>query len=194
MPHNHLYYTVRDLSELGKAVSYIVGSLTISLLLSMAISYFDELDIKNKIRDWSQFFSFAFFTFCITGILVVILKVFIGRNRPDADTHFANWVFRPLNFDHLFQSFPSGHTQTVFTFAFLVAMRSRSLRAPVFIFAVLVSFSRILRNVHFLSDVMGGIFVAWIGLHLAQRLHFALISRFTSAHENAIALQAFEAP
>lgn len=132
----------------------------------MTLSYFDDLEIKNKVRG----------------------------SRPDVESHFANWIFRPFNFDHLFQSFPSGHTQTVFTFAFLVVMRSKSLRIPAFIFAALVSFSRILRNVHFLSDVMGGILVAWLGLQLAQRLHFALISRFTGAHENAIALQAFETP
>lgn len=164
------------------------------LLFSIALSYCNNIEIRNKIRDWSQFFGFAFFTFCITGIIEIILKVIIGRARPDVDTHFANWVFRPFNFDHLFQSFPSGHTQTVFTFAFLVALRSRSLRLPVFLFAALVSFSRILRNVHFLSDVMGGILIAWIGLQLAQRLHFVLISRLTGAHEKALSLQAFEAP
>ena len=170
LPRTPLYYLIRDLSDLGKAMWYVVGTIVLYALFSGLSAFCQNLEYKEKFTDWAKYFGFAALTLCVSGVLEIFLKMLIGRGRPAETADFSNMMFHPISFDHLYQSFPSGHTQTAFTCAFLVAARARSLRIPALLFGIFIAWTRIMQNAHFLSDTVGGLLIAWLGLLLTQWL------------------------
>lgn len=177
------------LTDWGKGGYYIKAS-AILWLIFLFLSLFVA---KGWIDKTGQFFLNCFLTLLFCGGLVNLLKIIVGRIRPYASQLEGHplLAFEPLNFHHHFQSFPSGHSQVVFTVTFLVGYKVPWLRWPLLIFALAISSTRVIRNAHFLSDVVGGVLVAWVGYHLAQwilekyelprRINFRLLRLFRKA-------------
>jgi len=91
------------------------------------------------------------------------LRYAIGRDRPPvrfAEPHAL--VHVPAN-----PSFPSGHAATSFACAALLAWLTPLPRAPLFVLAALIAFSRVYDGVHYPLDVVGG---AVLGLLVATAL------------------------
>jgi undecaprenyl-diphosphatase len=91
------------------------------------------------------------------------LRYAIGRDRPPvrfAEPHAL--VHVPAN-----PSFPSGHAATSFACATLLAWLTPLPRAPLFVLAALIAFSRVYDGVHYPLDVVGG---AVLGLLVATAL------------------------
>lgn len=168
LPTNSFVYSLRDFTDLGKAMPYIVGTLVLLLAAIVACHFSGDSNRQRKCLDWVQYLSFCILTFAVTGVCEMAVKMLIGRHRPDGALAFANAIFEPVNFDHLFQSFPSGHTQAVFTFALLLVRRFPHAWLPALLYASLIAITRLLLNAHFLSDVFGGILMAWLGLGLTE--------------------------
>lgn len=96
----------------------------------------------------------------------LFLKELFARVRPFAlfesdPVKYAVWgteylfpelVYKPSSF-----SFPSGHTASAFAAAVAVLWHNRKIGIPVFIFSLLMGFSRIYVQVHYCSDVIGGL-------------------------------------
>ena len=94
------------------------------------------------------------------------LKYSVGRERPaggDPDE------FHPFSSSNLWQSFPSGHAVVAFSMATAVAMEAHS--APVTVLgytaASMVAWSRIYKDKHWTSDVVGGALVGAAASHAA---------------------------
>jgi membrane-associated phospholipid phosphatase len=103
------------------------------------------------------------------GLLGVLLKVIVGRARPDLVDPVATAAGR---------SFPSGHALNATVALGLLVLVLGSLLTPgrrrlawvaAVLGIVLVSASRVLLGVHFLSDVTAGVLVgaAWLGITAA---------------------------
>jgi membrane-associated phospholipid phosphatase len=89
-----------------------------------------------------------------TNLVVEALKRSIGRARPDGEQRRSN------------SSFPSSHAANAFALACVLGRRWRR-GLPVFVaLALLVAFSRMYLNRHFLSDVVAGALIgttwAWV--------------------------------
>lgn len=77
-----------------------------------------------------------------------LLKVTVGRERPDGSNN---------------RSFPSGHASETFTLAVIAEKHyGWKLGAPMYAFAGFVSYSRLEKNVHWLSDVLAGATLGYI--------------------------------
>ena len=79
----------------------------------------------------------------------------------DSWTGFLPVVFDRPRFDHPTQSFPSGHTATVFGLAFGLAWLCRRGQLFFLALACLAGFQRILVQAHWPSDVIAGVLVAY---------------------------------
>lgn len=168
MPRGPFLDFYRSLTELGKAYLYLQGSFLAWIGFTLLSRRPEFHKWRPKLKDMTQFAQFSFLAFVTTGLLTALLKFFVGRSRPTIAC--SPHVLSPISFDHIFQSFPSGHTQTVFTFALLVSAKNPSARALAFLFAILIAGTRLARNVHFLSDVLGGIVVAMVGFWITEAL------------------------
>ena len=110
----------------------------------------------------------------ISGILTNVFKIIYGRARPRylAEGETADWSLFAFDWSH--QSFPSGHTTTLFAFAVAMCFLLPRFRVWLIAFAVVGGLARIAVNAHFLSDViagaaMGGFIAWWLRGFLARR-------------------------
>ena len=158
----------RNLTDIGKAELYFKLSLIAWIVFGLSSEITNCKDLRRQLLEQSHEAWFALITLINSGLITVALKFIVGRTRPHVSQSCSHHEFQMFSFDHLFQSFPSGHTQAVFTFAFLLSRRFPPMRYPAIIFAMLIAGTRVSRNVHFVSDVIGGILVASVGLVLTE--------------------------
>jgi len=111
-------------------------------------------------RRWPRkYFWYVAVSLVITAIMVHALKWGIGRPRP----------YRVISGLHKMtdggqSSFPSGHTAEVFTLLFAL-MRLRLFKWLTLFLAVgalFIAYTRMVFGVHYLTDILGGIGVAWL--------------------------------
>ncbi len=101
------------------------------------------------------------------------LKWFFGRCRPPMYFDDGSYGFTWVSNKYLQNSFPSGHTLRVFSFATALALILPRLKFLPPVLAVLVGVSRVVVGKHYPSDVMFGCF---IGVTCAIWCHFILFS------------------
>ncbi|MGE3759326.1 MAG: phosphatase PAP2 family protein, partial [Pseudobdellovibrionaceae bacterium] len=115
--------------------------------------------LKNsKLREFS---AFSFFALAAVGFVLHILKLSIGRQRPYMTETYESQVFSPFRMD--WNSFPSGHSQVVFTVATLAALVFPKWRVLYFILALALAFTRVITHQHFMSDILMGATVGFLG-------------------------------
>ena len=96
----------------------------------------------------------------LTGLIVGngILKNLFARSRPCwLRPEIQLLIENPKDF-----SFPSGHTLASFISAFILIFTKSRLRYAALITASVIAFTRLYLYVHFPSDVLGGIVLAFI--------------------------------
>lgn len=91
-----------------------------------------------------------------SGVLVLGLKIIIGRARPQ--TGEDSTAFHPFSLRSNHQALPSGHAASAFAVAAVVGEQSESWSIDVlaYSFATLVALSRVHDNKHWASDVFIG--------------------------------------
>lgn len=157
-------------TELGKADYYILA-----LLLAWAIGRAGFLraapmGVANTWAALARASGFIMASLAFSAIFVHILKLTVGRARPKE--LFANDVYAafPFSFDTSLSSFPSGHSQTVWSImAALMFLYPRAW--PLFAsWAAVIASSRIIVGSHFPSDVLMGSFIAVLSaLYVRQK-------------------------
>lgn len=106
----------------------------------------------------------SWFSLGLAMLIAWIIKNLIMRVRPElgliAETGF---------------SFPSGHAAAVFSVYPLLREKFRNFSSYWLVFAILILFSRLYLNVHYLSDVIGGALVGLIAGSFVISKHFKVI-------------------
>ena len=150
----------------------VLGDTTIALLLIMPL-------LVRK-PQWSMQFLFAavFATLYAHG-----MKELFSSLRPPAV--LSTEQFHLIGFALQNNSFPSGHTTTIFLLAgwFAMAVLSGWARVSIVAIALLVGLSRIACGVHWPLDVLGGIAGGWLcalaGISLANHWTAFSANRYT---------------
>lgn len=122
--------------------------------------------ISSRYRDMGII---LFFTLLFSSVVTnVVLKLLFARPRPcHMDTEIPLLINRPLDF-----SFPSGHTMTSFAAATIILHTNQMLGIIAFVFAVLISFSRLYLFVHFPSDVLAGILFGILSAYIMLMIFY----------------------
>lgn len=99
----------------------------------------------------------------VTGLIVTILKIGIGRFRPSMLAEHGLSGFSPFNFASGQGSYPSGHSQVIF--AAMIGLHFVYPRYDFIYFslAVIVAVSRLMIGVHFLGDILLGAAIGGCG-------------------------------
>ncbi len=103
----------------------------------------------------------------LVGFLIgnVVLKNLVARPRPC-------WIMPDVSLlvgvpgDY---SFPSGHTASSFVSAFVLLRANRKIGIPAIILACVIAFSRLYLFVHFPTDILGGVLVAYIAYMIVNK-------------------------
>jgi len=151
--HHLIPYSVPVL----RIISYTTTFISIALVLMVLIT-----SIVKKSRSIRK----QFFVLASVLILVAIvsqgLKTFIYRERP-----FKTYLFIEKLSEGGGSSFPSGHTLEAFAMATSLSLlfAKKKIVIPVYLWAMLVAYSRMALGVHYPSDVLAGViigsFIGW---------------------------------
>lgn len=98
-------------------------------------------------------------TFIFSGLAAQIIKKTVGAPRPSVALAASGYSHFLPGFSHGgYESFPSGHTTTIFALCMLLALFTHDARKQLllFIVALATGYSRIYLGSHFLGDVLAG--------------------------------------
>ncbi|MBY0430039.1 MAG: phosphatase PAP2 family protein, partial [Rhodospirillales bacterium] len=118
---------------------------------------------RGRLLRYAHAAAFLFLSVAASGLLVNAMKFLIGRMRPRHLFESGLYGFIPFNHVWSMNSFPSGHSQTIW--AAMTALLFILPRYDVLwlLVAVLVSLSRLVTTVHYFSDVLFG---SYLGIAL----------------------------
>ncbi len=111
----------------------------------------------------------------IAAAIVFPVKYIVGRKRPEDTDKVLDFGFH--DFD---ASFPSGHTALSFAFFGTFAKQYNDGIKPYIFYTIptLVGISRIYKNKHWLSDVVGGAIVGLTSVYLGEVFHDKIFVHF----------------
>ena len=162
--HHLIPYSTPVLRVISNSTTYISVALTLMVLIISIVKRWKSLR--------RQFFILAL-VLVLVAIVSQGLKSIIYRERP-----FITYPFIEKLSDGGGSSFPSGHTLEAFSMAVALSLlfSKKKLIIPVYVWAMLVAYSRMALGVHYPSDVLAGIFIGtFIGLSVPWGFY-----RFTS--------------
>jgi len=110
-------------------------------------------------------FGFIFLGVGVPGLVVTVVKRWIGRARPSAAGPFAyEWFsWRPE-----YASLPSGHAAAVFSALVAIGALWPRTRPVLWIYALLIAISRVVVSAHYPSDVFAGAACGALGAILVR--------------------------
>jgi len=150
----------RNITEIGEAGIYFV----------LAI-------LALFIKKWRKKAGFFLASMLTCGLALHLIKFAVGRTRPHKIPDHNPFVFEPFNFHHHFQSFPSGHSQTLFTIATFIALLFPRSLIWIMALALYLAFTRAFTLAHFVSDVWAG---ATLGLLITALTLRHLVQKYGS--------------
>lgn len=118
----------------------------------------------------------ALFAVFIAWLIAELIKYFFPTLRPFAiNGREVDVLIKPFD-----GAFPSGHTAEAFALAVTVFMHDRKVGWWFLASALLIGVARVLANVHYPIDILGGAFLGTIIAVVVERLHFSdLVNRFS---------------
>ncbi|MGA8615589.1 MAG: phosphatase PAP2 family protein [Xanthobacteraceae bacterium] len=114
-------------------------------------------------------FGFLFIAVALPSLFDTTIKRLIGRARPYADIPGDPFTYRPFTWRSEFASLPSGHATTAAAAAFAIGAMWPRTRWVMWLYALVIMFSRVVVLSHHPSDVVAGALVGTVGAALVRR-------------------------
>ena len=164
------YLPARELTDQGLSGRYFALSILVWLFCRFVVPRIASLKSKFKRADYFRRWGLNFLlALLVSGALIHLVKILVGRQRPHVTETFDPLVFKPFNIHWYWQSFASGHSQVMFTVATLMIAAFPRGRWAWILYATLVCLTRVIVEDHFLSDTIFGACVGYVGALLAMR-------------------------
>ncbi|HKB88868.1 MAG TPA: phosphatase PAP2 family protein [Patescibacteria group bacterium] len=157
-----------DLAE-DFLVRFLASFLIWFLFVGLIVLWFIDGKIKKEQVVHALFASlFAWLT-------AIVIKHFFPTLRPFmANGREIDVLFKPMN-----GSFPSEHTVIAFALSVTIFMHDKKVGWVFLVSALLIGAARVLANVHYPIDIIGGAFVGTIVAVIVEKLHFLeLVNKF----------------
>jgi undecaprenyl-diphosphatase len=146
------------ITELGISTWYLVGFFALFFIF-----------IFSRQKIYAHRVLFLFCSIAVSGIVANIIKVIIGRSRPEMLFEKGLYGIHFFNYTHGLTSFPSGHASTTFSLALALSLIFPRYRFLLFCFALTVGASRVIITSHYFSDALGGAYVGMMTVFFLRR-------------------------
>jgi undecaprenyl-diphosphatase len=140
-----------------------------TLCLAMAISPSMPRLSRGVLAAVTSRFLFLFWAIAAPGLFSAIIKRLIGRARPYVDVNDNPFTYMPFAWRPEYASLPSGHATTVASVAVAFGALWPRARPVLWLYALVIMFSRIVVMAHHPSDVVAGAVVGATGAALMRR-------------------------
>jgi membrane-associated phospholipid phosphatase len=150
------------ITDWAKGLPWIIAALLVYVAVQAMMAWRGETPFLRRASD----FSLALLaSFVAASIVLHGIKTFLGRRRPRDDFEHGLYGFRYFTWELQYDSFPSGHSMTIFCVAVVLCAIAPVL-APLWLaLATGLALTRAMLTAHFFSDVLIG---AGIGLIVAR--------------------------
>jgi len=145
---------------LGKSLGWLLLSAGLALFWAARARLSRPGPGQSRCRRRALASAFLFAAVAVSGILANLIKLAVGRLRPNLFLSDGSYGFEPWHLDSNLRGFPSGHATTMFALAFAIALIRPGWRPPALAVAIVIAATRVVINAHYLSDVIGGLLVA----------------------------------
>ena len=167
--------TFRTITVIGDATWWLV-IFVIGLSVSLLGPQLPILEKhEEKFKRYKSIFLYLILSCVVSGILHHIIKIIVGRYRPRYLFTEDLYGFSPFNFDIAMNSFPSGHSQTIFSICVALSIIYPRHLILFLLLAIMVGVSRIMILAHFPSDVIFGAYLGIVTAILLNRYYFRVL-------------------
>jgi membrane-associated phospholipid phosphatase len=165
----YLFTPFHTITDLGLSIWFLVPFGIIVLCLAAVISPALPRITQGVLGALAARFAFLFLAIAVPGLFVSIVKRLIGRARPYVGAHDNPFAYRPFGWEPAYASLPSGHATTVAGAAIAIGALFPRARPVLWLYALLIMFSRVVVLDHHPSDVIAGALVGAVGALLVRR-------------------------
>lgn len=162
-----VYFYSREITNVGLSTHYFIIALAGYIWARFLYSRFSFVRLgrtENQRRLTQVYSLFLFKCLALIGITLQLFKLVFGRLRPHASENFHNATFEPISLHWHWHSFPSGHSQVLFTAATFCAVIWPRGRWFFLAAAFLLALTRVSTHQHFLSDMIAGGLLGYLGV------------------------------
>ncbi len=152
---------IENLTKYFTGATKMILGILLGLIIFVLVSQFSKKILKNL--DQQKAINTLKIFFLVVGVIYTI-KYLIGRVRYrdlQTLTQYSNWY--DLNLFQKGNSFPSGHTSTIYLlipFLKIYEKDFKILRLIAYIIIILMALSRIIIGAHYLTDTMAALLIA----------------------------------
>ena len=149
-------------TDWAKGLPWIIAALVFYVAVQAIMASRGETAFLRLVSDYSLA---LLVSFVIASVVLHTIKIFLGRRRPRDEFEHGLYGFRFFTWELRYDSFPSGHSMTIFCVA-VVLSAIAPLSAPLWLtLAVGLALTRAMLTAHFYSDVFAG---AGIGILVSR--------------------------
>lgn len=169
---------VRDIglliTDIGRAPYLMLASALVFTWAMVSRRRLRDITARTRKLHIAHAAAYVFASVSIASLTANIAKQLIGRARPPQFGDWGTFGFSPLSGDFLFQSFPSAHSTNFGALFMALALLFPRYRLLFVLAAIWLAMTRVMINVHYPSDVIGGLaWGSWCALAIA-----AVFSRY----------------
>lgn len=167
----------KTITVIGESTFYFVLAIILLALLRTAQGFALTTKTAALLHHWMRVCLYFLLSLTASSLTVSLLKFVFGRYRPRALFENDLYGFAWFDAGWLVNSFPSGHSQTIFAVAAALCFIVPRYDLMWLGFAALIAISRVTTTVHFVSDIAAG---AWLGVAGAIWVQRAFAARHIS--------------
>ncbi len=158
-------------SDIGLSQIYLMPSVMVALSCMVIYRTSRHELVRERACHYYYQGLHVFASVAISGLLVDLLKIIIGRARPKLiDVHGA-WYLSPWSVGYDYASMPSGHASTVGAVVAVMMIWLPRWRPIILTLGLLAAATRFAVAAHYISDVLAGFTIGYIySLWLARWL------------------------
>lgn len=145
-----------SITDLGDATGYVVVALLVWLAARLARRVLAPGRLRTRMDMAGRYAALMLVGLAVSGAILNIAKVAIGRLRPEYLFEAGRTGFVPFHFDFGANAFPSGHAQAIWAIVTVLCLAAPRWRIALCTLGVTVATSRVVLSTHFPSDILVG--------------------------------------